>query len=110
LVGIYEGKEFIFVGKVGTGFNQALLRSLHTKFQKIRRETCPFSNLPEKRGARYGQSITAAEMKSCSWVEPNLVCQVRFSEWTREQKLRQPVFLGIREDKSAKEVVRERAR
>ena len=80
------------------------------RFEKIRRETCPFANLPEKRTARYGQTITAAEMKRCRWVEPNMVCQVKFSEWTRDQKLRQPVFLGIREDKNAQDVVREKAR
>lgn len=107
LVGVYEGKGLEFVGKVGTGFNAVLLRSLHTRFEKIRRDTCPFANLPEKQGGRYGQTITAAEMKRCGWIEPNLVCQVKFSEWTREQKLRQPVFLGIREDKSAQDVVRE---
>jgi bifunctional non-homologous end joining protein LigD len=110
LVGIYEGKKLIFVGKVGTGFNEALLRTLHSRFEEIRQESCPFANLPEERGARYGQSITASEMKNCRWVEPNLVCEVRFSEWTRDQKLRQPVFLGIREDKVAKDVVREKAR
>ena len=109
LVGVYEGQELNFVGKVGTGFNTALLRNLHSRFQKIQRETCPFTNLPEKRSARYGQTITAAEMKRCRWVEPSMVCQVRFSEWTRDEKLRQPVFLGIREDKNAPEVVREKA-
>ena len=108
LVGVYDGKALLFVGKVGTGFNEALLRRLHSRFQKIREEACPFSNLPEERGARYGQSITASEMKRCRWLQPKLVCQVRFSEWTREEKLRQPVFLGIREDKSAREVVREK--
>ena len=110
LVGVYEGKDLKFVGKVGTGFNAALLRNLHARFEKIRRETCPFANLPEKRTARYGQTITAAEMKRCRWVEPNMVCQVKFSEWTRDQKLRQPVFLGIREDKNAQDVVHEKAR
>jgi bifunctional non-homologous end joining protein LigD len=110
VVGVYEGKAFNFVGKVGTGFNAALLRNLHSSFEKIRRETCPFTNLPENRNARYGQTITAAEMKRCRWVEACMVCQVKFSEWTRDRKLRQPVFLGIREDKDAKEVVRENAR
>jgi len=110
LVGVHEGKGLKFVGKVGTGFDAALLRNLHSRFQKIRRDTCPFTNLPEERGGRYGQTVTAAEMKRCHWVEPNMVCQVRFSEWTREHKLRQPVFLGIREDKNAKDVVREKAR
>jgi bifunctional non-homologous end joining protein LigD len=107
LVGVHQGDEFVFVGKVGTGFDTALLRSLHSKFQKILRETCPFSNLPEGRGARYGQAVTAAEMKRCKWVEPKIVCQVKFTEWTRDQKLRQPVFLGVREDKDAADVVRE---
>ena len=110
LVGVYDGKKLNFVGKVGTGFNVALLRNLHTRFEKIRRDTCPFANLPEKRSARYGQTITATEMKRCRWVEPNMVCQVKFSEWTRDEKLRQPVFLGIREDKNAQDVVREKAR
>jgi bifunctional non-homologous end joining protein LigD len=109
-VGVYHGNELKFVGKVGTGFNVALLKTLHARFEKIRRETCPFHNLPEKRNARYGQTITAAEMKRCRWVDPSMVCQVRFSEWTRDEKLRQPVFLGIREDKNAPEVVREKAR
>jgi bifunctional non-homologous end joining protein LigD len=109
LVGVYEGKEVKFVGKVGTGFNAALLRNLHSRLEKIRRDTCPFTNLPEKRSGRYGQTITAAEMKRCRWVEPTMVCQVKFSEWTRDQKLRQSVFLGIREDKNALDVVREKA-
>ena len=62
---------------------------------------CPFVNLPEKRTGRYGAGITAAEMKHCHWVEPQMVCQIKFSEWTRDEKLRQPVFLGLREDKDA---------
>jgi bifunctional non-homologous end joining protein LigD len=110
LVGVHDGKELRFVGKVGTGFNVALLRELHSKFQKIRRESCPFSNLPEKRAGRYGQTITAAEMRRCHWVEPKIVCEVKFSEWTRDEKLRQPVFLGIREDKNVEDVIREKAR
>ncbi|MGA7214831.1 MAG: non-homologous end-joining DNA ligase [Terrimicrobiaceae bacterium] len=109
LVGVYEGEALTFVGKVGTGFDVALLRNLHSRFEKIRRDTCPFTNLPEKRSARYGQTVTAAEMKRCRWVEPRMVCQVKFSEWTRDGKLRQPVFLGLREDKNARDVVREKA-
>ena len=54
-----------------------------------------------------GQGITASEMRLCHWVEPQMVCQVKFAEWTRDERLRQPVFLGLREDKDAKEVVRE---
>jgi bifunctional non-homologous end joining protein LigD len=107
LVGFYEEDKLIFAGKVGTGFSAALLRNLHTRFKKIARETCPFSNLPAPRGSKWGQEMTAAEMKRCRWVEPRMVCQVKFSEWTRDGRLRQPVFLGLREDKDPKEVVRE---
>jgi bifunctional non-homologous end joining protein LigD len=110
LVGVYQDKKLIFVGKVGTGFASALLHSLHARFQKMLLETCPFSNLPEKRGARHGQTISAAEMRRCHWIEPNIVCQVKFSEWTRDNRLRQPVFLGLREDKNPTEVVREEPR
>ena len=68
----------------------------------------PFASVPEKSSGRYGAGITRAEMRRCHWVEPTLVCQIKFSEWTRDGKLRQPVFLGLREDKDPKEVVRER--
>jgi bifunctional non-homologous end joining protein LigD len=109
LVGVYEADKLQFVGKVGTGFNEELLRSLYTKFKRIPSEECPFANLPEKRSGRYGQGVTPAEMKRCHWVQPSLVCQIKFAEWTRDNRLRQPVFLGLREDKDAKEVVREKA-
>ena len=108
IVGFYEGEKLLFAGKVGTGFNDALLRKLYSQFKKIARESCPFANLPVPRGKKGGQGITASEMKDCHWVEPQMVCQVKFSEWTRDDRLRQPVFLGLREDKDAKEVVRER--
>src|SRR5262249_3175711 len=109
LVGFYENKKLKFCGKVGTGFNTKLLGSLHSQFKKIPSEACPFVNLPETRGSRYGPRITAAEMRKCHWVKPEMVCQIEFSEWTRDAKLRQPVFLGLREDKDASEVVREKA-
>jgi bifunctional non-homologous end joining protein LigD len=93
---------------VGTGFNQELLASLHARFEKIATDKCPFENLPDKRERRYGQAITAAVMKTCHWVKPQLVCQLRFTEWTNDGRLRHPVFLGLREDKKATEVVREK--
>lgn len=110
LVGVYEGDRLVFTGKVGTGFNVKLLRSLHAEFREIASDTCPFANLPEKRGGRYGQAITAAEMRRCHWVQPVKVAQIKFAEWTRDDRLRQPVFLGLREDKAAKDVVREKAK
>lgn len=108
LVGYHETGKLKFAGKVGTGFDAALLKSLHAKFQTIATATCPFADLPEARSGRYGQGVTAAEMKRCHWVKPTLVCQIKFSEWTRDGRLRQPVFLGLREDKMAREVVREK--
>jgi len=109
LVGFYEGKNFKFAGRVGTGFSDKLLRSLFDGLQKIRVERCPFSNLPAPGRNRWDQGLTAAEMKRCHWVTPEMICQVKFTEWTRDDRLRQPVFLGIREDKNASEVVREKA-
>jgi len=108
LIGFYANKQLKFCGKVGTGFNAALLKSLYTRFKTLAQDECPFVNLPEQRAGRYGAGVTKAEMGRCHWLVPKLVCQVKFSEWTRDEKLRQPVFLGLREDKAATEVVRER--
>jgi bifunctional non-homologous end joining protein LigD len=108
LAGYYQGKELRFAGKVGTGFNAALLKLVYGKMHALRRSSCPFANLPEKQQGRWAQNITPREMKVCHWAEPKLVCQVRFSEWTQDGKLRHPVFLGLREDKEALDVVRER--
>ena len=108
LIGYYEKGKLLCAGKVGTGFNEALLGSLRKTFEPLDTAVCPFQNLPEKKSGRYGAGITASETKRCHWLKPQLVCQVKFSEWTRDGKLRQPVFLGLREDKPAAEVVRER--
>jgi bifunctional non-homologous end joining protein LigD len=109
VVGYYENKKLKFAAKVGTGFDQKLLKSLYQKFQKLKRPDCPFVNLPEKAG-RFGRGLTAADMKRCTWLDPKLVCEIRFAEWTRDDHLRQPAFLGLREDKTATEVIRERAK
>ena len=108
LLGSYHKSNLQFCGKVGTGFNDKLLENLKDRFSGLASNSCPFVNLPEKRAGRYGAGVTAAEMKRCHWLKPEMVCQVKFSEWTRDDKLRQPVFLGLREDKDAGEVVRER--
>jgi bifunctional non-homologous end joining protein LigD len=109
LVGFYEGKRLKFAGKVGTGFSERLLSSLHPELEKIRIKSCSFYNVPAAGRSRWDQGLSAADMKRCHWVRPKMVCQVKFTEWTRDDRLRQPVFLGIREDKNANEVVRERA-
>ena len=107
LVGYYEGKTLRFAGKVGTGFNARTLAAVHKALRKISRDMCPFADLPTKQGGKWVQGITPSEMRKCTWADPVLVCQIKFAEWTRDAKLRQPVFLGLRDDKKAKEVRRE---
>jgi bifunctional non-homologous end joining protein LigD len=109
LLGYYESRKLRFCGKVGTGFNDSTLGSLRTKFRDLESAECPFANLPESRSGRFGSGMTRAEMRRCHWLKPELVCQVRFSEWTDDYRLRQPVYLGLREDKDASDVVREEA-
>ena len=107
LVGYYEKKRLLFAGKVGTGFNTKMLAMLYKKFQSAARKDCPFADLPSKQGGQWVQGITPGMMRKISWVDPVFVCQVRFAEWTRDAKLRAPVFLGLRDDKAAGEVKRE---
>jgi len=107
LVGYYAKSKLLFAGKVGTGFDTKMLGSLHGQLRRIAIDHCPFADLPSKQGGQWVQGITPGMMRKISWVKPDLVCQVRFAEWTRDLKLRAPVFLGLREDKSAREVRRE---
>jgi len=107
LLGVYQNHKLHFVGKVGTGFGEKLLVSLKRQMDREAQAECPFVNLPEKKEGRYGQGVTRAQMKRCHWVKPRLVGQVKFFEWTQDGKLRQPAFLGLRDDKSPREVVRE---
>jgi bifunctional non-homologous end joining protein LigD len=109
LVGYFEGGKFLFAGKVGTGFNEKSLRALYADLKKIGIAECPFVNLPEKKGDRWSPAMTVSEMRKCHWVEPKLVAQIRFTEWTRDGKLRHPVYLGLRPDKDARDVVKETA-
>jgi bifunctional non-homologous end joining protein LigD len=107
LVGYYENKKLVFAGKVGTGFNAKSLSTLYKKFQKAARDDCPFVDLPSKQDGQWVQDITPSMMRKMRWVNPVFVCEIKFAEWTRDKKLRAPVFLGLREDKKPSEVVRE---
>ena len=104
LVGYFERGKFLFAGKVGTGFTDASLKAVYRKLTETAVDGCPFANLPEPKGSRYSPGLTASEMKRCAWVKPTFVCQIKFTQWTRDGKLRHPVFLGLRDDKSATEV------
>jgi bifunctional non-homologous end joining protein LigD len=107
LVGYHNPEGFLFAGRVGTGFSERALEALYDGLQKIRRATCPFVNLPERKPGRWGLGITPTVMKRCIWVEPLRVAQVKFTEWTTDGQLRQPVFQRLRSDKDPKEIVRE---
>src|ERR671915_2294880 len=94
LVGHFEGDRLRYAGKVGTGFTHATLRELSERLAPLVRETSPFE--PEKGIPR-----------AATWIEPELVAQIAFMEWTSDGRLRHPSFLGLRIDKPAREVTRE---
>jgi bifunctional non-homologous end joining protein LigD len=95
LLGYYADGELRYAGKVGTGFDQATLRELGAKLRRIRRKTSPFADADSIRE------------RGVTWVQPRLVAEVGFTEWTRHGRLRHPRFLGLRFDKSPREVVKE---
>jgi bifunctional non-homologous end joining protein LigD len=86
LVGFYESNKLKFAGRVGTGFSEKLLSSLYSELNKIRAEKCPFYNLPAVGRNRWDQGLSAAEMRRCHWAKPVIVCQIKFTEWTRDDR------------------------
>ncbi len=96
LVGFFENGDFVFAGKVGTGFDTKLLLDLRTKLDRLEIGKPPFTK------------ATGLPRLRAHWVRPEIVVQVAFTEWTVHDKLRHPRLLGIRTDKTAREVVRER--
>jgi bifunctional non-homologous end joining protein LigD len=97
LVGYYQDRKLRYAGKVGTGFDQRTLRELFERLKALEQADSPFDEpiRPLPAGTH--------------WVRPELVAQIGFAEWTRTGRLRQPRFLGLRDDKPATEVVREEA-
>jgi bifunctional non-homologous end joining protein LigD len=93
LVGYYDRGKLRYAGKVGTGFDRRTLKHLGDELERRERSSSPFEAGDRLRGAH--------------WVEPELVAEVGFAEWTRDAKLRQPRYLGLRDDKAPREVVRE---
>jgi bifunctional non-homologous end joining protein LigD len=94
ILGLYEEGELKYIGNCGTGFSDALIKELYNKFTDIETKKSPFRITPEFSYPK-GKPV---------WLVPELVCNVKFSEWSREKHLRNPVFMGLREDKSANEV------
>src|SRR5207247_6842597 len=93
-LGLYEDGQLVYVSKVGTGFDDRTLALVSEKLRSLARATSPFA-----RGTPTGRGH--------HWVEPRLVCQVRFTEWTRDGGIRHPAFLGLRDDKRPEDCVRE---
>lgn len=96
VLAVRENDIWRYIGHVGTGFSHQTLEELHAKLVKLRAAKSPF---PAK----------VKDEAATTWVKPTLVAEVKFAEWTGKGELRQPVYLGLRSDKNAKDVVRERA-
>jgi bifunctional non-homologous end joining protein LigD len=104
IVGYYRGKDLIYVARTRNGFVPAWRQRV---LEKLVIPTCPFVNLPETRKARWGEALTAEKMRKCVWVRPEVVARLEFLEWTDADHLRHSKFVGLREDKEARFVVRE---
>jgi bifunctional non-homologous end joining protein LigD len=98
ILAVYRGNELSYVGNVGTGFTERELERLLRKLRPLERKTSPFKVVPKMPKVRKGDVV---------WVEPKLICEVEFTEWTHDGHLRAPVYKGLREDKEPEEVRRE---
>jgi bifunctional non-homologous end joining protein LigD len=96
LLGAYTRGKLEYVGKVGTGFDEKTLKSLFKKFSALKRATSPFTS--------------DVREKEATFIAPKLVAQIGYTEWTGDGKLRHPVYLGLRDDKEAKDVTRQEKR
>jgi len=94
LVGYYKDKKLLYAGKVGTGYDVKTLKMLGAKLRKLHTDRCPVSNYDES-------------SRNVHWVRPILVAEFKFAEWTKANRLRVPRYLGLRDDKKAKNVVKE---
>jgi bifunctional non-homologous end joining protein LigD len=97
LLGYYQGGKLIYAGRTGTGFTQKTQKQIRDRLERIRSKTHPFA------------TIGTAERRDALWVKPELVAEVAFSNWTTDNLVRQASFKGLREDKPAEEVVREKS-
>ncbi len=97
ILAVRENGELRHAGQVGTGFDQKKMKAISERLQPLVTKTMPFSQKPAVREG----------LKDVTWVKPEVVCQVRFLEWTRDGVLRAPVFVGLRDDKAPEDVVRE---
>jgi DNA ligase D-like protein (predicted ligase) len=105
--GYYERDKLIYVARTRSGFTPSSRTQLFKRFKGLEIDDCPFANLPEARSGRWGQGLTREKMADVQWLEPVLVGQFEFVEWTPDNHLRHSRFVGLREDRRAREVGRE---
>jgi bifunctional non-homologous end joining protein LigD len=94
-----------YAAKVRNGFVQHTRKEVFQSLKGLKIDTCPFVNLPERKLTQW--ALTREEMKNCVWLRPELVAQIEFGEWTPDGHLRHSKFVGLREDKDPRNVVRE---
>jgi bifunctional non-homologous end joining protein LigD len=107
VVGYYEGRKLIYAARVRAGLVPSSRREVYEQLKPLIIKTCPFANLPEVTPGRWGQGLTAAKMKDCTWVKPKLVANFEFLEWTDSYHVRHIKFVALRSDKDPSGVVRE---
>jgi len=109
IVGYYDGEKLIYVARTRNGFVPASRRQVFSKLKHLVTPACPFVNLPEMRRSRFGEELNAEKMKKAVWLRPEAVAQIEFLEWTEGNRLRHSKFVGLREDKNPRSVVKEHA-
>jgi len=109
IVGYYDGDELMYVARTRNGFVPASQRQVFSKLKHLAAPNCPFVNLPETRRSRFGEELNAEKMKKAVWLRPEAVAQIEFLEWTEADRLRHSKFVGLREDKNPRSVVKEQA-
>ncbi len=107
IFGYYEGDRLIYAARTRSGFTPAIREHIARKLRRLETTHCPFANLPEARSGRWGQGLTKEKMADCRWVKPELIGQFEFLEWTADNHLRHSRFMGLREDKPARDIRRE---
>jgi DNA ligase D-like protein (predicted ligase) len=107
IVGYHRGSDLIYVARIRNGFVPATRRLVLGKLRPLTMAGCPFVNLPEIHKGRWGDGVTAEDMKKCVWVKPEVVAQIEYLEWTDGDHLRHSKFAGLREDKEARSVTKE---
>jgi bifunctional non-homologous end joining protein LigD len=107
IIGYYENGRLMYASRTRNGFTPALRQQLFKKFRSLEIADCPFVNLPEARSGRWGVGLTKEKMADCRWLEPVLVGQFEFVEWTADNHLRHTKFVALRDDKAAHQVRRE---